>query len=80
MILPTNTKRYDVIKAMKSDGIATSVHYPSFASFDVFCESESLKNCQVSEFITSHELTLPLFPSMTFAEVDIVLNSLGAAL
>ena len=80
VILTERTKRQDVIESMKADGIATSVHYPSFASFDAFRECESLKNCHVAEFVTSQELTLPLFPSMTFDEVDMVLDSLRAAL
>jgi dTDP-4-amino-4,6-dideoxygalactose transaminase len=67
--------RLEVIKKLKEEGIQSSIHYPSFKDFTAF-KDIGLNCAPIAEDIAKRELTLPLFPTMTFDEVDLVCDSL----
>ncbi|MCE1197042.1 DegT/DnrJ/EryC1/StrS family aminotransferase [bacterium] len=73
VLLPENADRGRLIEFMKEDGIQTSVHYPSIQSFTAY--KDIVGPTPVAEYISEHELTLPLYPTMTAAEVDLVCDS-----
>lgn len=77
-IMPTllheNIDRAKLIDLMKEDGIQTSIHYPSIQSFTAY--KDRVGPTPKSQFISEHELTLPLYPTMTDEEVDLVCDSL----
>lgn len=80
VLLPETVERKAVQAAMIADGIQTSVHYPpvhSFATFEGFADYSHLVN---TEYVGRHVLTLPLFPTMTDAQVDMVVETLDRAL
>jgi dTDP-4-amino-4,6-dideoxygalactose transaminase len=78
VLLPENINRSDVIQKLKEDGIQTSIHYPSFRQMSAY---SSIKGCsEVADSISARELTLPLFPTMSFEQVEYVCNSLKKAL
>ncbi len=56
-------------------GIQSSIHYPIFKNFRAFRELD-LNSAPIAEAIASRELTLPLYPTMSFDEVDLVCESL----
>lgn len=74
ILLPENADRAKLIDLMKEDGIQTSIHYPSIQSFTAY--KDRVGPTPKSQYISEHELTLPLYPTMTLEEVDLVCNSL----
>jgi dTDP-4-amino-4,6-dideoxygalactose transaminase len=68
--------RDDIRMRAKDDGIQTSVHYSPVHLFEVFSPRESLP---LTEAFSEQEVTLPLFPAMTDADVDRVAASLPSA-
>jgi dTDP-4-amino-4,6-dideoxygalactose transaminase len=74
ILLSKKIGRAALIELMKEDGIQTSIHYPSIQSFTAYKDKVGLT--PKSQYISEHELTLPLYPTMTIAEVDLVCDSL----
>lgn len=66
--------RSKVIESMKEDEVQTSIHYPAIQNFTSY--KNKINNTPRAEYVSAHELTLPLYPSMTFEEVDIVCDAL----
>ena len=58
----------------KADGIQTSIHYPAIQNFTAY--QGVVNSTPLAEFVTEHELTLPLYPTMTIEEVDLVCDAL----
>lgn len=79
IILGKGIDRINIIGQMKEDGIQTSIHYPSFRDFTAF-KDYGLNDAPIAEDIATRELTLPLYPTMTMEEVDLVVTSLKKAL
>ena len=73
-------ERRDAVRAeLAVKGIETSVHYPAvhrFAIYRTFCVSP----LPVTEYVTDHELTLPMYGSLTGTEIDYICNSLKEVL
>jgi dTDP-4-amino-4,6-dideoxygalactose transaminase len=74
ILLAEKIKRDKVIESMKQDGIQTSIHYPAIQQFSAY--KDRVNSTPVAEYVSAHELTLPLYPTMTFEEVDIVCDAL----
>jgi dTDP-4-amino-4,6-dideoxygalactose transaminase len=79
ILLDKSIDRVKLIGDLKEDGIQTSIHYPAFSTFTAF-KDIGLNPCPIAENIASRELTLPLYPTMTMDEVDLVVSSLKNAL
>ena len=79
VLLPDNIDRNSVIVSLKERGIQSSIHYPAFCDFSAYKDSFNKEKTPVALNIIPHQLTLPLFPSMTFSEVDEVTSSVLAA-
>jgi dTDP-4-amino-4,6-dideoxygalactose transaminase len=75
VLLDIQCDRLKVIEAMKQDGIQTSIHYPSFRDFSAY-KTASFAATPIADEISARVLTLPLFPTMTFEQVDLVVASL----
>jgi dTDP-4-amino-4,6-dideoxygalactose transaminase len=80
VVLPTEVSRQTVIDALRSQGIQTTVHYPPVHRLTYY--SDLCPNCSLprTEDFSQRELTLPLHPRMMPATVDLIVNSLAAAL
>lgn len=74
ILLAERIDRNKVIESMKRDGIQTSIHYPAIQQFSAY--KGIVNSTPVAEYVSAHELTLPLYPTMTFEEVDIVCDAL----
>jgi dTDP-4-amino-4,6-dideoxygalactose transaminase len=78
ILLDESVDRMKVIDSMKEEGIQTSIHYPSIQSFTAY--KERVSETSRAQYVSEHELTLPLYPTMTDEEVDLVCEALGRAL
>ncbi len=78
-LLPENINREVLFYSMKEKGIQTSIHYPSIQSFTAYHDLRKYST-PISETVSQRELTLPLYPTMTFEQVDIVVENLIEAL
>jgi len=78
VLLSDNIDRTAVIESMKRDGVQTSIHYPAIQGFSAY--KEKINSTPKAEYVSKHELTLPLYPGMLIEEVDIVCDALIAAL
>ena len=72
ILLPNAQKREDIIKSLKSEGIQSSIHYPPFWQFSAFQGEFYESDAPVVAEISKRQLTLPLYPTMSFDEVDFV--------
>lgn len=79
VLLVPQKERTRVMEAMREKGIQTSIHYPSYSSFSYYKDYRSQK-IEVADDISKRVLTLPLYPSMTYDEVDEVCSSLKESL
>jgi len=78
VLLSDKIDRAAVIESMKQDGVQTSVHYPAIQGFTAY--KGKINSTPKAEYVCAHELTLPLYPTMTTGEVDIVCNALLTAI
>lgn len=78
ILLHEGVDRLAVVESMKEDGIQTSIHYPSIQSFTAY--RDRVGPTPLAQFVSEHELTLPLYPTMSDAEVDLVCAALERAL
>jgi len=79
ILLNQNINRINLIEGLKKMGIQSSIHYPAFKGFTAF-KDIGLNSTPIAEGISTRELTLPLYPTMTFEEVDLVCESLTKVL
>lgn len=78
IMLEDGIDRIAVIESMKADEIQTSIHYPVIQNFTGY--KGIVNKTPKALYASEHELTLPLFPTMTIAEVDLVCEALIKAL
>ena len=74
ILLAESVNRLELVESMKQDGIQTSIHYPAIQSFSAY--AGVVNETPKATFVSDHELTLPLYPTMTLEEVDLVCDSL----
>jgi dTDP-4-amino-4,6-dideoxygalactose transaminase len=75
ILLPDDCDRINIISYLKEKGIQSSIHYPPFWNFTAFNKQFSPDDAPTTSKICTNQLTLPLFPTMTFDEVDLVSKS-----
>jgi dTDP-4-amino-4,6-dideoxygalactose transaminase len=75
ILLDDHIDRIELIGKLKEDGIQSSIHYPAFKDFTAF-KDIGLNSAPIAEDIATRELTLPLYPTMSIDEVDLVCDSL----
>ena len=80
VLLPETADRLHVINALKQRGVQSSIHYPPFWEFSAYRNQFRPDDAPVAAAIHPRQLTLPLYPTMTEADVDYVVASLRDAL
>ena len=66
---------------MKERGIQTSIHYPPIHHFEAYRSSEQAKtSLPLTEALAMRELTLPLYPTMSSEDVELVVRSVRSSL
>ncbi len=76
VLLPSKVNRNQVMENLKTAGIQTSIHYPPFWNFSAYKGSFDKELTPIAADLIPRELTLPLYPTMTFEEVDEVTSLL----
>jgi dTDP-4-amino-4,6-dideoxygalactose transaminase len=79
LLLDEAVDRMGVIAGLKRQGIQSSIHYPPFAQFTAY-RASGLSSTLIAWDISKRELTLPLFPTMSFGQVESVCSTLGELL
>ncbi len=74
-LLDKAVDRMEIIAGLKHQGIQSSIHYPPFAQFTAYRQS-GLSDTPIAWDISERELTLPLFPTMSFDQVECVCSAL----
>lgn len=77
-VLDAGTDRDEVAARLREAGIQTSVHYPPTHSFAAHADARS--DVERTEALADRLLTMPLYPHLEPAQVDLVARELGAAL
>jgi len=77
VLLSEKIDRMAVIESMKQAGIQTSIHYPAIQTFSAY--ENKVNPTPKAQYICAHELTLPLYPTMTIEEVGAVCEELNKA-
>jgi dTDP-4-amino-4,6-dideoxygalactose transaminase len=75
IVLPTPEERDGVAELLKAEGIQTSIHYPPIHHFTAFRDRGKDVHLPLTEAFASRELTLPLYPSLSFDQVDTIVSS-----
>jgi len=79
ILLDADIDRVAVINSLKKEGIQSSIHYPAFQEFSAY-HSSGLAETPVASEISRRQLTLPLYPTMGFEAVDLVVGALRRSL
>lgn len=78
ILLKEGVDRQAVIDGLKQAGVQSSIHYPAIQEFTAY--RECLGEVPLAREISKRELTLPMYPTMTDADVDWVCDSLESVL
>jgi dTDP-4-amino-4,6-dideoxygalactose transaminase len=80
ILLPKNVDRGQFIDHLKGVGIQTSIHYPPVHHFQYYRERYSDVSLPITEATAAREVTLPLYPTMSQNDVDLVVSAVCNAL
>jgi dTDP-4-amino-4,6-dideoxygalactose transaminase len=74
-ILSPRHNRERFMQFLKENGIQTSIHYPPAHRFTYHKQYlQANHNLPITEDIAKREVTLPLYPDLTFDEIDFVVD------
>jgi len=82
LILNPGMDRFAFMDAMKARGIQTSVHYPAVHHFSAYNNKQVSipQSLAMTEDIAAREVSLPLFQTMTEADLGIVMRAVQSSL
>jgi dTDP-4-amino-4,6-dideoxygalactose transaminase len=71
--------RPEFMKAMRSQGVQTSIHYPPVHSFTSYqpCLTNGMNCLPLTEEIGSREVTLPLYPDMQLEQIELIADQVS---
>jgi dTDP-4-amino-4,6-dideoxygalactose transaminase len=75
ILLPKDCNRVAVMEYLKSKGIQTSIHYPSFKDFTYYA-AYCTDALEYADEVSARVLTLPLYPDLSFKIIDEVIKNL----
>ena len=80
VVLPEGCDRAAVMTWMRDTGVQTSIHYPAIHRFSYFSARFGSVTLPHTEHFSRRELTLPLHPALSSADIDRVVAALRDAL
>ena len=80
ILLAHGLDRSIFIEGLHAWGIQTSIHYPPVHQFTLYSRREGITQLPVTEDVASREVTLPLYPTMGDASLDLVVGAVKNAL
>lgn len=69
----TAEERDKIREAIHEAGIQTSVHYPAIHRFSIYKEYGAV--LPQTEYVTDHEITLPMYAALTIEQVDFICDT-----
>lgn len=76
ILLDKSISREAIFNSLKEKGIQASIHYPSIKSFTAYREELAAYDVPLCDMISQQEITLPLYPTMTALQVELVVEGL----
>jgi dTDP-4-amino-4,6-dideoxygalactose transaminase len=72
VLLPEGTNRPAFMEALRSKGVQTSIHYPPIHKFSYYQQAivKGEEDLKWTEYVGSHEVTLPLYPSLRKKDIQ----------
>ena len=82
ILLPQGTSREAFMGQMKSAGIQTSIHYPPIHQFSAYQQLQAPHRSDLclTEDVAAREVTLPLYPGMSEADITLVAETVRDSL
>jgi len=80
IILPRGVNRLGFIDNLRAKGVQTSIHYPPVHQFSYYREQYPGIKLPITEDVAAREVTLPLYPTMSDEQVEIVIAAVLSAL
>ena len=80
ILLPSSVERKAFIDSLRAEGIQTSIHYPPTHQFSYYRQCFPGISLPRTEQVAVREVTLPLYPGMDDAAVEMVITSVHSAL
>ncbi len=80
VLLPEGADRQRFMDEMKARGIQTSIHYPPIHRFSYYQDMTGGATLPLTELVGAREVTLPLYPALTTADVESVVAAVAEAL
>lgn len=80
VLLPEGANRVRFMEEMKTRGIQTSIHYPPVHQFSYYRANGDGPALPLTEMVGEREVTLPLYPGMSPADVETVVAAAAEAL
>jgi len=71
----TSQFRDEVRNKLHDAGIQTSIHYPAIHLFSIYKDFKT--SLPQTEYVTDHEITLPMYAALTDNQVDYICKTLG---
>lgn len=80
IVLKNSTKqvRDEVRKKLHELGIQTSIHYPAIHRFSAY--QAFARTLPLTEYVADNEFTIPMYGSLTEAEIDYIINAIDGVL
>ena len=78
IVLPADEQRPGFTEFLKACGIQTSMHYPPIHQFTYYRSCTSPAALPVTEQLGRRLVTLPLYPHITFQQIDAVVEAVTA--
>ncbi len=76
ILLDKSIDRYSLMVFLREKGIQTSIHYPPIHKFSYYKTIMGDKILHITDFAARHELTLPMYASITDSQIDYVVDAL----
>lgn len=82
ILLDDHVDRQEFMTFLKSKGIQTSIHYPPIHLFSYYQQhfGYSKNFLPVTETVAAREVTLPLYPGLTFEQIDYIVETIETAI
>jgi dTDP-4-amino-4,6-dideoxygalactose transaminase len=81
VLLPRGAQRERFMERLKEQGIQTSIHYPPVHTFSAYRQTATgAFNLPITGEVAAREVTLPLYPTMTEDQVQLVALAAARAL
>jgi dTDP-4-amino-4,6-dideoxygalactose transaminase len=80
VVLPPDAPRDEIRMRLQADRIQTSLHYPPIHRFTAYAGAGGQRALPVTDDVANRLVTLPLYPHLTAAQVELVAEALLRAL